>query len=53
MVICPTCREVNEEDRGICQKCGNSLEPAATALMPRVEHGERPPIHIAPPAQPS
>jgi hypothetical protein len=53
VVICPTCREVNEEDRGICQKCGNSLEPAATALMPRVERGERAPIQITPPAPPS
>lgn len=53
MVICPNCREVNEEDRGLCQKCGNSLEPAATALMPRVEHGERAPIEIKPPEPPS
>jgi len=53
VVICPTCREVNEEDRGMCQKCGNSLEPTATALLPRTESAPRAPIHIAPPAQPS
>jgi hypothetical protein len=53
VVICPNCREINEEDRGICQKCGNSLEPAATALMPRSESGPRPPIEITPPTPPS
>jgi hypothetical protein len=53
MVICPSCREVNEEDRGLCQKCGSSLEPAATALMPRADTGPRAPIEIKPPPQPS
>ncbi|HKE53149.1 MAG TPA: hypothetical protein VKC55_00070 [Actinomycetota bacterium] len=53
MVICPVCRETNEEDRGICQKCGSSLEPGTTALLPRAETGQRPPIEIKPPAQPS
>ena len=53
MVICPNCREVNEEDRGICQKCGSSLEPTMTALMPRTESGPRAPIEIQPPPQPS
>ena len=41
MVVCPTCREVNEEGRAICQKCGSSLAPDAVALLPRREHGER------------
>jgi hypothetical protein len=53
VVICPNCREVNEEDRGICQKCGSSLEPTMTALMPRTESGPRAPIEIQPPPQPS
>lgn len=53
MVICPNCREVNEEDRGLCQKCGSSLEPAATALMPRADTGPRAPIEIKPPEPPS
>jgi hypothetical protein len=53
VVICPVCREINEEDRGICQRCGSSLEPAATALLPRVEQGERAPIEIKPPEPPS
>jgi hypothetical protein len=53
VVICPNCREVNDEDRGLCQKCGNSLEPAATALLPRAESGPRAPIEIKPPEPPS
>ena len=53
MVVCPVCREVNEEDRGICQKCGSSLEPTATALISRAESGPRAPMEIKPPAQPS
>ena len=53
MVVCPVCREINEEDRGICQKCGSSLEPAATALLPRVQGEPRQPIELTPPAQPS
>ena len=51
MVVCPTCREVNEEGRALCQKCGSSLEPSTVALLPR--HGERPPIEIRKPPQPS
>ena len=50
MVVCPTCREVNEEGRALCQKCGSSLEPSTVALLPRREHGERPPIEIRKPA---
>ena len=53
MVVCPTCREVNEEGRALCQKCGSSLEPGTVALMPRREHGERPPIEVRKPPQPS
>ena len=53
MVVCPTCREVNEEGRAICQKCGSSLAPDAVALMPRREHVERPPIEMRKPPQPS
>jgi hypothetical protein len=53
VVVCPTCREVNEEGRAICQKCGSSLAPDAVALLPRREHGERPPIEMRKPPQPS
>ena len=53
MVVCPTCREVNEEGRAICQKCGMSLAPNAVALLPRREPGERPPIEMRKPPQPS
>jgi hypothetical protein len=53
VVICPNCREVNEEDRGLCQKCGSSLEPSTTALMPRTDTGPRAPIEIKPPEPPS
>ena len=53
MVVCPTCREVNEEDRAMCQRCGASLMPDAVALLPRREPGERPPIEMRKPAQPS
>ena len=53
MVVCPTCREVNEEGRAICQKCGSSLAPDAVALLPRREPGERPPIEMRKPPQPS
>jgi hypothetical protein len=53
MVVCPTCREVNEEGRAICQKCGSSLAPDAVALLPRREPGERAPIEMRKPPQPS
>ena len=53
MVVCPTCREVNEEGRAICQKCGSSLTPDAVALLPRREPGERAPIEMRKPPQPS
>jgi len=53
VVVCPTCREINEEGRAICQKCGSSLAPDAVALLPRREAGERPPIEMRKPPQPS
>ncbi len=53
MVVCPTCREVNEEGRAICQRCGGSLTPDAVALLPRRDPGERPPIEMRKPPQPS
>jgi hypothetical protein len=53
MVVCPTCREINEEGRPTCQRCGSSLEPGAIALLPRREQAERPPIAIRQPKPPS
>ncbi len=37
----------------MCQKCGSSLTPDAVALLPRREPGERPPIEMRKPPQPS
>ena len=53
MVVCPTCREMNDEDRAMCQRCGSSLEASAVTLMPRRDDGERPQIEIRKPAPPS
>lgn len=53
MLICPACREMNDEDRAMCQRCGASLEPAAVTLMPRREEAARPPIEIRKPDPPS
>lgn len=53
MVVCPTCREVNEEGRAICQRCGSSLAADVVALLPRRDKTERPPIEIRKPPQPS
>ena len=53
MVVCPQCREINDEDRPVCQKCGSSLEAMAVALLPRRTEGERPPIEIKKPEPPS
>lgn len=52
MVICPSCREVNEEGRAACQRCGTSLEPSAVSLLPRRDPTERPPIEIRKPEPP-
>lgn len=51
MVVCPTCRETNAEDRMSCQKCGTSLEPGAVALPPRRE-GARLPLEMRKPEPP-
>lgn len=54
MVICPTCRHVNPEEAERCLRCGTSLEPGATALLPvRRSEGERPPVEIRKPKPPS
>jgi hypothetical protein len=53
VVVCPACREMNDEDRAMCQRCGASLEPAMVTLMPRRDEGTRPPIEIRKPEPPS
>lgn len=53
MIVCPNCRNSNEEDAAFCSRCGASLDPGPTALMPRRDKGERPQIEVPPPPQPS
>ncbi|HZP90834.1 MAG TPA: hypothetical protein VFC04_07565 [Actinomycetota bacterium] len=54
MIVCPQCRQVNEEESQLCVRCGHSLEPGPVQLMPvqRTE-AERPPIEIRTPKPPS
>jgi hypothetical protein len=54
MIVCPSCRQVNEEESQLCVRCGHSLEPGPVQLMPvqRTE-AERPPIEIRAPKPPS
>jgi hypothetical protein len=35
MIVCPSCRTVNEEDLPFCAKCGRTLEPGPVMLAPR------------------
>lgn len=54
MVVCPSCRHVNPEDAERCLRCGTSLEPGQTALLPgRRGETEPPPIEFAKPKPPS
>jgi len=54
MVVCPSCRHVNEEGSETCASCGNSLAPGYTALLPvRRSDAERPPIEVRQPKPPS
>ena len=50
MVVCPTCREVNEEGRAV-QKVARRWSRARSRSC-RVESSERPPIEIRKPPQP-
>jgi hypothetical protein len=51
MIVCPSCRTVNEEDLAFCAKCGRSLEPGPVQLAPRrTDLAERVPMELkAPP----
>ncbi|HYF12162.1 MAG TPA: hypothetical protein VEC09_07665 [Actinomycetota bacterium] len=54
MVICPSCRNENEEDSGVCSRCGTSLEPGVARLLPvRRDPSERPPVEFQQPKQTS
>jgi hypothetical protein len=54
VVICPSCRHVNDEDATACAQCGSSLEPGVAALLPvRRSETERPPLEIRTPKPPS
>lgn len=50
MVVCPSCRQVNLEEAGRCERCGASLDPGFSALLPvRRTEGERPQLEIPQP----
>ena len=54
MIVCPACRNANDEGTEFCARCGRSLEPTASYMMPtRRASGERPHIEDAPQAAPS
>jgi hypothetical protein len=54
MLVCPSCRHSNPEELGMCEKCGTSLAPGFSALLPvRKTEGERPTIDIPRPKPPS
>lgn len=50
MVVCPSCRHVNLEESRLCERCGASLEPGFSALLPaRRMEAERPTLEIRQP----
>lgn len=53
MIVCPNCRNANDEEAIACAQCGASLEPGPTQLATRRAPGERPSIEIAEPKPPS
>ena len=54
MVICPTCRNENLEDAPVCMRCGGSLDPGVSRLLPvRRNEAERQEIELTKPPQPS
>jgi hypothetical protein len=54
MVVCPNCRNANEEGATTCAKCGASLEPGFMALLSvRRTEEERPPVEFRQPTPPS
>jgi hypothetical protein len=53
MIICPHCRNANEEEAVACTRCGAPLEPGPTFLLARRPPTERPPLDITKPKPPS
>jgi hypothetical protein len=54
VVICPTCRQDNLEDATVCARCGSTLDPGVSRLLPvrRTEAG-RQTVEIRTPKPPS
>jgi hypothetical protein len=52
VIVCPQCRESNEEGANFCSKCGRTLEPGPAALAPRRELVRGPSQLELPPAKP-
>ena len=54
MVICPSCRNENEEEAQLCARCGTSLEPGVARFLPvRPPEGERRSIEVPQRKEPS
>jgi hypothetical protein len=53
VVICPACRQENLEESTVCSRCGRTLDPGVATFLPRSTEGERPPLEIRAPKQPS
>ncbi len=53
MIVCPVCRHANEEEAKFCSRCGASLEPGPTALLPRREAAPKAPLEVPAPRPPS
>ena len=53
MIVCPACRNANDEDRQTCASCGGSLLPGPAALVARRAPADRPAIEVPVPKPPS
>jgi hypothetical protein len=54
VIVCPACRNANDEERTTCERCGASLEPGPAMLVSgRRSDAEREPIEIPQPRGPS
>ncbi len=53
MIVCPNCRNANDEEAAICARCGAPLTPGPVLLQARRAPAERPPIEIPQPRPPS
>lgn len=53
MIVCPACRNANDEGAEFCARCGRSLEASASMMPTRRVSGVRPPIEDTPHVPPS